>query len=94
MERREDPAVKGGRIGGPKGGEASLHSQKVSASQIQLYLKGMDYPSGKKGIVDKAKSNGAPDNVLSFLNRLPEKQYTRPNEVETEFGKMKSSTTK
>ncbi|MBI2868770.1 MAG: DUF2795 domain-containing protein [Chloroflexi bacterium] len=87
MAEREDPAVRGGE----KGGRASLHSPKVSAAQIQVYLKGMDYPSGKQGIISKAKENGAPDNVMAFLNRLPEREYRRPNEVEQEFGKMKSA---
>ncbi len=86
---REDPAVKGGRIGGPKGGEASLHSEKVSASQIAVYLKGIDFPADKRKIIEQAKMNGAPDNVMQFMNRLPERQYTRANEVEAEFGKMK-----
>ena len=89
MQRREDPASKGGRIGGPKGGEAALHSQKVSAAQIQLYLKGIDYPASKTALIDTAKLNNAPQNVMSFLNRLPSKTYSRANEVEVEFGKLK-----
>ncbi len=88
-ERRENPAVKGGRIGGPRGGEASLHSQKVSASQIQLYLKGIDYPANREKILETARSNKAPSNVMSFLTRLPERQYSRPTEIEQEFSKMK-----
>ncbi len=86
---REDPAVKGGKIGGPKGGEAALHSEKVSASTIQLYLKGIDYPVSRDELINHAKSNGAPDNVMSFLNRLPEREYRYPTDVEEEFGKMK-----
>lgn len=86
MATSEDPAVRGGQ----KGGEAALHSQKVSAAQIQVYLKGMDYPVNKKQIVEHAKSRGAPENVMSYLNRLPERQYERPTDVEVEFGKMKS----
>lgn len=86
---REDPAVKGGKIGGPKGGEASLHSPKVSASELALYLKGIDFPAGKMKIIETARSNGAPDNVMQFINRLPEREYHRANEVEHEFGKMK-----
>lgn len=80
MSRQEDPALKGGR----KGGEAPLHRQKVSAAQIQVYLKGIDYPVDKKTLVQHAKSNGAPENVVSFLNRLPERRY-----IEQEFGKLK-----
>ncbi len=81
----EDPAVRGGQ----RGGEASLHSEKVSAAQIQVYLKGVDYPVNKQQLLEAARKNNAPDNVMQFLNRLPERQYTRPNEVEQEFGKMK-----
>ncbi len=82
---REDPAVRGGQ----RGGEASLRSQKVSAAQLQVYLKGMDYPANRQKIINHAKSLNAPDNVMQFLNRLPERQYTRPTEIEQEFGKMK-----
>ncbi len=90
---REDPAVKGGRIGGkiggPKGGQASLHSEKVSASQMAVCLKGIDFPARKTEIMDNAKSNGCSDNVLHFIDRLPDREYTRANEVEQEFGKLK-----
>ncbi len=91
--REEDPAVrggqKGGKIGGPKGGEASLHSQKVSAAQFAQYMKGIGFPADKNQIVQTAKSNGAPENVMEFFNRLPSRQYHRANEVEQEFGKLK-----
>lgn len=86
---REDPAVKGGRIGGPKGGRASLHSEKVSASQMAVCLKGIDFPADRDQIVEHARSTGCSDNVIEYMNRLPEKEYTRANEVEQEFGKMK-----
>jgi hypothetical protein len=81
----EDPAVRGGQ----KGGQASLHSSKVSAAQLQVYLKGIDYPVNKQKLIEKAKTNMAPENVMSFLNRLPERQYNYPTDVEEEFGKMK-----
>ena len=72
-----------------RGGEESLRSEKVSAAQIQVYLAGIDYPVNKQQLVDHAKMKGAPDNVMMWLNKLPERQYSRPNEVEHEFGKLK-----
>ncbi len=78
---REDPAEKGGRT--------ALHSEKVSAAQFAMYLKGIDFPATRDQIVDCAKANGAPDTVIQLMNRLPEREYTRANEVEQEFGKMK-----
>ena len=62
---------------------------RVNASQIQLYLKGVSYPANKDDIVSNARSNGAPQNVMDFINRLPDKQYGGPAMVEGEFDKMK-----
>ena len=86
---REDPAVKGGKIGGPIGGRAALHSKNVSASELQLYLKGVDYPANRDELVQKAEENNAPENVMEWIRKLPERTYERPNHVEEEFGKMK-----
>lgn len=72
-----------------KGGESSMHSPNVSAAAIQMYLKGINYPADKQKLVQTARSNGATQQVMDFINRLPEKQYTSPIMVEQEFGKMK-----
>ena len=72
-----------------KGGQASLHSENVSAAELQMYLRGVDYPASKKDLIDSAKSNNAPENVMSFMNDLPERTYNRPTEVEQEFSKIK-----
>lgn len=82
---REDPTIRGGQ----KGGEASLRSAKVSPAQLAVYLKGIDFPAKKDEIVEHAKANGAPENVMSFLNRLPDRDYRLPTDVEEEFSKMK-----
>ncbi len=83
--REEDPAVRGG----VKGGEAALHSTKVSAAQFAQYMKGIDFPADRKKIISVAKANGAPENVMAYMNRLPEREYNYPTDVEQEFGKLK-----
>lgn len=72
-----------------KSGEAYLHTEKVSAAQISMYLKDCKFPIDKNRLIDCVKSNDAPDHVLSFINRLPEREYTRPTDVEEEFNKIK-----
>ncbi len=69
--------------------DASLHSQKVSAAQFARYLKGINFPSDRGSLIRIAKSNGAPENVMEFFNRLPDKEYYRANDVEEEFGKLR-----
>jgi hypothetical protein len=66
-----------------------MAQQKVSASELQLYLKGIRYPADKQKLMEIARGNGAPENVVSVINRLPEKTYGRANEVQQEFGKAK-----
>lgn len=81
----EDPAVRGGE----RGGQAAMHSEKVSAAQFAQYMKGIDFPANKKKIVSQAKTNGAPENVMQYFNHLPEKEYNRANEVTEEFSALK-----
>ncbi len=69
-----------------KRGEES--GESISAAEIHQYLTGVDYPADKQEIVEVAKSNSAPDNVMSFLDRLPDQTYNTPAEVEEEFGKI------
>lgn len=66
-----------------------MATEKVSAAQIQVYLKGIDYPADREKVINHARSQGAPDKVMQFLERLPERTYNYPTDVEQEFGKMK-----
>lgn len=89
----ERPSVKGGRIGGQKGGQASLHAEgsveELSASAFQKYLGGMDYPAGKNDLISHAKKNNAPDPVIQVLQQFEDKQYQSAADVSQEFGKVK-----
>ncbi len=70
-------------------GEASLRSQNVSAPQLMVCLKGMDFPADKKAILDHARSTDCPQRVVNYLNRIPNREYGRVTEIEKEFGKIK-----
>lgn len=61
---------------------------KVNPIQMQKYLKGMDYPAGKKELLEHAKKSGADENVCATLERLPDEQYDTPAEVSKAVGKI------
>ncbi len=48
---------------------------------VQKALKGASYPADKASLLDTAKGNGADDEVLDALERLPEQEYGSPAEV-------------
>ena len=49
--------------------------------QIQKFLGGIDYPASKDTIVETAKKEGADQNVLDALGRIPDGDYDAPTAV-------------
>ena len=49
--------------------------------QIQKFLGGMDYPVSKDTILQTAKKEGADQNVLDALGRIPDGEYDAPTAI-------------
>lgn len=58
--------------------------------QLQKHLSGVDYPARTSDLVEHARSQGADDEALSTLERLPDREYDGPNAVSAEVGKLDS----
>ncbi len=58
----------------------------VNPIQVQTYLKGVNYPTGKPGLLARAQAAGADAPVLETLTQLPEQRYTSPIEVSRALG--------
>jgi hypothetical protein len=71
--------------GPPPGGYA--HEMTNSPIQLQKYLGGVDYPVDKDTLVQKARDNGADDDVVQTLQSLPFDKFNSPNDVSEAFGK-------
>jgi hypothetical protein len=61
---------------------------KTNPIEIQKHLKGMDYPADKQDLVEHAREQGAPEDILSTLEALPEQQYETPTDVTKAVGEM------
>lgn len=55
--------------------------------EAQKYLKGMDYPASKQDVIDKAKSNDAPSEMIDDLERHDHDRFENPGEVQKAFAK-------
>ena len=60
----------------------------VNPIQVQKFLGGIDYPVGKRELVEHAKSEGADDDVTSTLEELPMDEFNSPNDVSEAIGKL------
>ncbi len=58
----------------------------TSQAEVQRSLKGIDYPMGKKDLIQHARSAKASESVMDTLSHLPDRQYSKPTDVEKEIG--------
>lgn len=56
--------------------------------QVQKYLAGVDYPVSKRDLIEIARRQGADENVLYTLERIPDRTYEGPSGVAKEIGKL------
>lgn len=57
----------------------------VSAAQFQTYLKGITYPANKAKLLDTARRNGAPQDVIKTIQSFGDMEFASPIEVEKQF---------
>lgn len=48
---------------------------------VQKHLAGVDYPASRGDLVDAARSNGAPGELVERIEGLPDEQYDAPTDV-------------
>lgn len=51
-------------------------------TEIQKYLKGVDYPASKEDLVSAAEENDAPEEVIDALQDLNEDEFDGPAAVQ------------
>jgi uncharacterized protein DUF2795 len=66
-------------------------TRQVNPIQVQTYLTGVDYPTGKQGLLARARAEGADAQVLETLTHLPEQCYRSPIDVSRAMGQRGSS---
>lgn len=70
--------------------EVRLQSLPYELSEIEDFLHGVDYPATKREILDVALDNGAPDDILMFLNSMSDHEYLSFNELSHTLERMLS----
>ncbi len=68
-----------------------MADQKTALSpiEIQKYLGGVDYPTGKDALRSAAEKNGAPQDVLDLIDHLPGDNFGKPTDVMKAFGELR-----
>jgi hypothetical protein len=54
----------------------------ASPDDVQKALSGAKFPSSKQDLIEHAKKNGADDDVVDALNKLPDGRIDVPDQVQ------------
>jgi hypothetical protein len=54
----------------------------VNPIELQKHLKGADYPASRDDLVGLARSNGAPDDIVSALENAGSDSFDGPDDVQ------------
>ena len=58
------------------------------AAMANQVLNALPYPISKDNLVQMARQYGANDQIVSMLERLPDKTYNSPQEIQGELGNL------
>ena len=74
---------KGGRRGGPAAASTD------SAAGVASALKGVSLPSDRAALVRQARDNDAPDEVISLIGNLPDREFETMADVSKAVGEVR-----
>ena len=57
-----------------------------SAANITSHLSGIDFPCNRQAVLDFAEQNGAPDDVLEALEKLPKREFRSMADLMQAYG--------
>ena len=63
-------------------------ADKVTPIEVQKHLKGIDYPASKEDIIDYAEQQGAGEEIISLLEKIPDEEYETPAELSKALGEL------
>lgn len=59
--------------------------RKISPAEVQRSLQGVDYPCDKTELIMHAKDHDAPRELISLIERLPDREFESPLDVSREL---------
>jgi hypothetical protein len=64
---------------------------KINPIQVQKFLKGVDYPTGKRELIEHARRQGADEAVLDILEQIPMERFNSANDVAEGIGRIREA---
>jgi hypothetical protein len=63
----------------------------TSPANVQSFLRGIDYPTDKDTLIETARRNKAPVEIMDLLEEFPDEEYDSPAAVMKAYGEVHGS---
>lgn len=60
----------------------------INPIEVERWLGGVDYPMRKDRLMDSVREQGAGDDVLDIVRRMPDRQYDSPEDIAGEVERV------
>jgi hypothetical protein len=64
-----------------KKSQSGKSQREIGMTEVQKYIKDIDFPVGKNELLDHARQQDAPDEILELMKNSPSQQYGNPSDV-------------
>lgn len=59
-----------------------------SPANLQKFLAGVHYPASKSDLMQAAKRNHAPQEVMDLVENMPDQEFGGPQDVQRAYGEI------
>lgn len=63
----------------------------VSPANVQRYLAGVSYPASRDDLIEHARQNGAPQEIMKLVEGMPDQEFGGPQDVQKAYGEAEQS---
>ena len=70
-------------------GRGGSRGTDVAPNEMVKHLRGIDFPVRKQQLMEHAEEEGAPEDVLDMIQRLPDREYDGMDDVMRGYGEIK-----
>ena len=71
--------------GGKKpGSDSTGNAERATAAAVLHYLAGLEFPASRQEIMDTARANRAPENVVHVVQQFSDRMYNYPTDIARE----------
>jgi hypothetical protein len=63
-------------------------SERPNPIEVEKHLKGIKFPASKQDLIEHARQNDAPEEVLSTLEQMPDREFGNAADVAKGVGQI------